>query len=86
MSADHRLVRVIWIDSGMNHTDGWMTTEKAVESVDLARVTTVGILLHEDDDAVAVGQSHDPVNDHWYSIQTIWKPSLVSIEDLTVAQ
>lgn len=87
MSAP-RMVRVEWIDSGMNRSDGWEPASRYAEELGkptILSVTTVGMLMHEDGDHIIVGQSYDPHNDHWYSGQVIYRPCIQKIDDLAVS-
>lgn len=85
--TNHPYVRATWVDSGMNRTNGWESLQDTLAGIgdkQLAPVITVGVLMHEDDNQVVIGQSYDSGNDTWYSAQVIWKKALLSLEPLMV--
>lgn len=76
--ADPRMVEVVWVDSGMHIDHGWASTEKYLTNIGLDRMTvrTVGIRVHEDDEALLVALSHDPAHDKWQGMQLILKDNI----------
>lgn len=74
------LVRIVWRDSGLSHESGWRTAAQVENRT--AIVTTVGFVIHEDDENVtlAMGRADDPAL--YFGIHTVWKPSIQSMEEL----
>lgn len=70
---------VIWRDSGMQISEPWASTEvyKSYIRDWNGEVTSVGMLLHEDDSVLVLGLSYDPAGDHWFSAQLIYKPDII---------
>ena len=81
------MVRVTWLDSGMHIDHGWAPRSQYIEGVLLDRmhVTTVGMLMAEDEDTVLLGLNYDPAHDAWIGAQVISKGSIISREELNVA-
>ena len=83
-----RMVLVTWLDSGLASSDAeWQTTEEIVGSMRLhdessMQVSTVGYLIHEDDEHLVVAQSYDPHNEHFLNAQMIFAPCVIAIRDL----
>lgn len=80
MTIHGPLVRVVWHDSGL-HIDGWKSATKITEEAQASSpaVTTVGFLIHDDDDQTIVALSWDAANDTYYGAQVIYKTSLIEI-------
>lgn len=81
-----RIVRVRWLDSGA-HLDfdrGWRTLTEFMEKAALGTMEaeTVGYLMHEDDDVILLGQTHNPTGDNWVGAQMIAKRNVLSREYL----
>ena len=76
----HRPVAVKWLDSGMHIDKGWASLEDYRKDTETSRMTvvTVGILMHEDDQTILIGQTYDPSHDHWVGGQLILKENVVS--------
>lgn len=76
----HRPVAVRWLDSGMHIDKGWASLEDYRANTETARmqVVTVGILMHEDDETILIGQSFDPAHDTWVGGQLIVKENVIS--------
>ncbi len=76
------MVRVVWLDSGAHVDHGWASAAQYM-STDLSRkVTTVGMLVDESDDVVAVGLNFDPDTDNWFGVELIYRPTIVSFHEL----
>lgn len=82
--ANHRMVYVRWVDSGMHSDYGWDTAAKYLDRASLRQMecVTVGILMHEDEDIIAVALSHDPEHDKWISAQLIHKQAIKDLQYL----
>jgi hypothetical protein len=78
------LVKVAWVDSGLHLEDGWRDVPWYVNKAECTngRVSTVGHLIHEDDQHVIVGLSLDIENDTVFSAQVIWQSNIESMEYL----
>lgn len=78
------IIQVVWVDSGVHIDHGWAEKKKYLEGTGIENmvVTTVGILMHLDDDIVMVGLSHDEANDTWYGAQVIAMSNVVDITTL----
>lgn len=78
------VVVVEWLDSGLNISDGWQKTDDVLGQARIERmnVTTVGMLMHEDDDLVIVGLSYDAEHDQWFSAQAIAQQNIKSMRVL----
>lgn len=85
MSDGHAIERVEWTDSGMHMDHGWASTEVYRSSAREweGTVITVGQLLHEDENVVVLGLSHDAAHDHWFGAQLINKAAITKRETLT---
>jgi hypothetical protein len=85
VTKELRLVR--WIDSGMHIDHGWAPSSTYLDGAEVSRmeVTSVGIVMHEDDDIVVLALSHDPAHDKWISAQLIHRPSIVEMQRLVAA-
>jgi hypothetical protein len=71
---------VRWRDSGMHlASDEWTSISRlrARAVVTGMEVTTVGIVVHEDDDVVVLGLSIDEAGGTVFGAQAIWKPSIL---------
>ena len=69
-----------WRDSGMHlASDEWtpITNLRARAVVSGMEVTTVGMLVHEDDDVVILGLSIDAAGGTVFGAQAIWKASIL---------
>lgn len=80
-----KLVKVTWIDSGLHLSDdGWAPIETYVAKAIAADTTveTVGFLIHEDENMVVVGLSHDAYHGAIFGAQVIHRVGVRSIEDL----
>ena len=69
-----------WRDSGMHlASDEWtpITNLRARAVVSGMEVTTVGMLVHEDDDVVILGLSVDEAGGTVFGAQAIWKTSIL---------
>lgn len=77
-----RIARITWLDTGAHVDYGWASKEKYMEGLnkDQMYVTTVGMLIDEDDDIILVGLSYEPVAKKWYGGQAIHKSSIKGIE------
>ena len=78
-------VKVVWLDSGAHIDMGWSAARSNWEAGLSREVCTVGMLMQEEDDVVAVGLNFDPSTGNWYSVQLIYKPTIQSITPLQEA-
>ena len=85
MDFPHRPVAVRWLDSGMHIDKGWASLEDYRKDTSTQRMTvvTVGILMHEDEETLLIGQSFDPAHDHWVGGQLIVKENIIDRNWLT---
>ena len=77
-----------WRDSGMHlASDEWtsITSLRARAVMSGMEVTTVGMLVHEDDDVVVLGLSIDEAGGTVFGAQAIWKASILERRDLRQA-
>jgi hypothetical protein len=79
------MVAVTWLDSGTHIDHGWASRDTYLKGTDIVRntVTTVGLLMHKDDESVVVGLTYDPSHDHWYGAQLIALQNVHRIDYLT---
>jgi hypothetical protein len=75
-----RLVRITWRDSAMQHEQGWHTAPQIENTTPL--VTSVGWVMHDEDEFITLAMGRSDQHDLWYNIQTIWKPSVKTMEEL----
>jgi len=78
MTRDVEAIR--WRDSGMHlASEEWtpIANLRAQAVISGMEVTTVGVLVHEDDDVVVLGLSVDEVGGTVYGAQAIWKASIL---------
>lgn len=69
-----------WRDSGMHlASEEWTSITRVRAQVSIAgmEVTTVGMLVHEDDDVVILGLSVDESSDTVFGAQAIWKACIL---------
>jgi hypothetical protein len=69
-----------WRDSGMQlASDEWtaIASLRARAVISGMEVTTVGVLVHEDDDVVILGLSIDEAAGSVFGAQAIWKASIL---------
>jgi hypothetical protein len=81
-----RLVLVEWIDSGMALSNEWKKQTAFAEELhgnNVLLVSSVGFLIHEDDEHLILGQSRDEHNDQYLNAQVIYRPCVRSVNDLT---
>jgi hypothetical protein len=79
-------VLVRWIDSGLFISDGWQQLTEVIGQATGSNmtVTTIGHLIHEDDEIVVVGLSLDKDNDAVFGAQTIAKMNIIEYRSLSV--
>lgn len=79
--SENPYILVRWIDSGMHVDHGWDTLDKYKEDIESMCLTveTVGKLMHETDDALMVGLTHDPTRSAWYGAQIICKSNIIEV-------
>ncbi|MGH9887860.1 MAG: hypothetical protein ACREBE_20175, partial [bacterium] len=78
VTKDVEVIR--WRDSGMHlASEEWtaITSVRARAAVSGMEVTTVGMLVHEDDDVVVLGLSIDETGDTVFGAQAIWKACIL---------
>jgi hypothetical protein len=78
MSRGLEVIR--WLDSGMHlASDEWTPIEGLRAKADPSgmEVTTVGMLVHEDDLVVILGLSVDHIRGSVFGAQAIWKASIL---------
>jgi hypothetical protein len=74
------LEAIRWRDSGLHlASDEWtpISNLRARSVIAGMEVTTVGILVHEDDDVVILGLSVDEAGGAVFGAQAIWKASIL---------
>jgi len=74
------LEAIRWRDSGMQLAhDEWTTIASLRARAVIAgmEVTTVGVLVHEDDDVVILGLSIDEAGGNVFGAQAIWKAAIL---------
>lgn len=78
------MVRVLWIDSGMHVDHGWGPVREYMQNATVAKmkVLTVGILMAETEEAVAVALSYDDALDQWNGAQLIARQNVLDMRDL----
>jgi hypothetical protein len=80
-----------WRDSGMHlASDEWtpITDLRARSAVSGMEVTTVGMLVHEDEHVVVLGLSIDQTNGSVFGAQAIWKMCILErrvLDQITAA-
>ena len=77
----YQKVEIEWVDS-LDVSDGWETIEHYIEEGAMIICTSVGYLIHEDEDIMILAMSHDPSNEHVGHGMTIPKVSIKKIFDL----
>lgn len=78
-----RLVKVVWRDSGIQHSEGWEKLSTILAITKISNVTTVGVLAHETEDTLYVALSVDPDHENYFGVQGIYKPDIISFDDLS---
>jgi hypothetical protein len=73
------MVEVIWLDSGAHVDHGWASAAKHWAEGLSRSVRTVGMLMQEDEDTLAVGLNYDPSNGSWYGVQLIYRPTVQAV-------
>ena len=73
----HPIVKVEWIDSGTHVDHGWASAEKYMDDATPSLVTTIGTLMDENEEVVAVALSHIDQK-LWYSAELIARSNIVS--------
>lgn len=76
------LLKVVWRDSGVQHSDGWSTKQAILKTALITNVVTVGTFMHETEDTLYIALSVDYENDLYFGVQAIWKPDIISREAL----
>lgn len=72
MNKTPPLVFIEWDDA--SGSDGWIRAEKLIESDDkLARIKTVGYLVHEDKDSITLTMAHDTTNNNFGAFMSVPK-------------
>ena len=86
MAPQNSLISVQWTDSGMHINHNWASLDEFKKNIgpDTTVVQTVGMLMHEEDEYILVGQSYDPTHDTWYGAQMILKSNVVSVNNLAM--
>jgi len=79
------MLRVTWTDSGTFHSDGWQRKDEILSKLGIGTVVSVGILFHEDDDTLYLALSYDPDHNTYYGVQAIQKSSILSRNELEIA-
>ena len=70
-----RIVRIVWHDSGLQHESGWLTPAQIENRT--SEVSSVGYVIHEDDDNITLAMGWTPDPEMFYGVHTIWKPSII---------
>jgi len=76
-----RRVEVIWLDSGLQYSQGWECKDHIIKEK-LSDVATCGYLFYEDEEAVYVSLSRDTANGNYYGTQVIAKQNIKKIKYL----
>lgn len=72
-------VEIIWSDSGLFYENGWESIDDIKSKcTGIARVSTVGHFLFEDDEAYYVALSADEAHGHYFGVQAIKKTNVES--------
>jgi hypothetical protein len=79
-----RPVYIKWLDSGLFIADGWEPVAQVLPKARLTGMTctTIGHLVHEDDEVVVVGLSHDESNEAIYGAQVIARRNVLEFKYL----
>lgn len=74
-----QIEQIDWIDSGAWLGDEWHSLDVYKSRIKgwTGHVTTIGTVMHEDENVVVLGLSKDLDNDAWYGAQLIYKPCIV---------
>jgi hypothetical protein len=81
-----RMVKVVWIDSGYHVAEEWKPISEIMQRFKPSNmlVTTVGLLVVEQDDIIGVGLSESEATQAVFGLQIIHRPSIQSMEYLSV--
>lgn len=79
------MAKVTWLDSGAHVDHGWASAKTHWAEGLSRNVVTVGQVMQEDDEVIAIGLNYDPDTENWYGVQLIYKPTIKSIEMLEYA-
>lgn len=76
---------ITWMDSGVHIDHGWGPRQSFMDAVSKQGMTviSVGMVMHEDDDVVLIGQTYDPGRDSWIAGQAIAKSNIIERRALT---
>jgi hypothetical protein len=70
---------ITWLDSGLSRYNGWETLVEVLQDTSLSYVTTLGYLLHEDEESYIFASSKAITVDKYYGIQVIAKKNIKSM-------
>lgn len=78
------LEKITWIDSGLNFANSWLDIDSIVHrSKDWnGHSVSVGYVVYETEDRVALAQTLDAENPHAANVQLIYVPCIVEREKL----
>ena len=81
-----KMVKVVWIDSGYHISEEWKPVAEMMRKFEPSDmlVTTVGLMVYEEGDIIAVGLSESTSTNAVFGLQIIHRPSIRSIEELHV--
>jgi len=77
-------VYIKWIDSGMHFDYGWKTKDDYLKGLKTESMVahTMGFIMDESDDIIAIAQSYDEHNDTWYAVQIIARQNIIEMQYL----
>lgn len=75
-------VEIRWIDSGTAHENGWESQDAILRAAKLHEISSVGWLMHEDEDAYYLCTSWDEASGHYFGTQVIARPAVLSVARL----
>ena len=78
-----RAVKIVWKDTGEHRDKGWASAETYLEGLDdesRMLVTTVGVLVHQDDRNVVIALSYDQANDTYFGAQVVAREAVRSMK------
>jgi hypothetical protein len=81
-----RAVRIRWIDSGLHSDRSWAGLHEWELDMKAAECDTVGLWIGENENVVAVAQTHDAANGNWMAVQVVWKVAVIAIDFLEEAK
>lgn len=77
-----KYLRVVWRDSGIQHSEGWEKLSTILAMTKISNVETVGVFAHETDDTLYIALSADYDHNNFFGVQGIYKPDIIIREEL----